>query len=311
MKLSMTSKRMTSISPYKRAFEKQAYLLLALPLIGFFVFTLYPLSWAIRYAFYYYDGSISTTHFVGLQNFISAFNDSSYWKAWITTLQFAACKMPVELPLALLLAILLHRKVKGVGFFRSVYFMPHIISVAIIGLIFTNMFDYFGLINNWLTKLGLLSHNVEWFSTKWKAMVVLVSGHTWQNFGINVLYFMAALNNIPEELYEAASIDGATAWIKFRKITVPMMGPVLQTILLLSINGTLHINDYIIATTNGGPGGNTYTVMSYLVGKFVPGFGTVGANIGYGCCLAVLTAIIMGAIALGYTKVSNKLSNIY
>ena len=130
-------------------------------------------------------------------------------------------------------------------------------------------------------------------------------------FGINVLYFMAALNNIPEELYEAASIDGASAWTQFRKITVPMMGPVLQTILLLSINGTLYTNDYIIATTNGGPGGDTYTVMSYMVGKFVPGFASVGANIGYGCCLAVITAIIMGCIAIVYNKLSKKLSNIY
>lgn len=311
MKLSMTSNRTISRSPYKKAFAKQAYLLLALPIIGFFVFTLYPLCWAIRYAFYYYDGALSTTHFVGFQNFFSAFTDPTYWKTWLTTLQFAACKMPIELPLALLLAILLHRKIKFAGFFRSVYFMPHIISIAIIGLIFTNMFDYFGLINTWFTKLGLLSENVEWFSTKWKAMTVLVAGSTWQSFGINVLYFMAALNNIPEELYEAASIDGARAWTKFVKITVPMMGPVLQTILLLSINGTLHTNDYIIATTNGGPGGDTYTVMSYLVGKFVPGFGAIGVNIGYGCCLAVVTAIIMGLIALGYNKLSNKLSNIY
>lgn len=311
MRLGITSKQTLLRAPYKKAFEKQAYLLLALPLIGFFVFTLYPLCWAIRYAFYFYDGTASTTHWVGLGNVFAAFRDVTYWKTWITTLQFALCKMPFELPLALLLAILLHRKIKGAGVFRAVYFLPHIISVAIIGLIFTNMFDYFGLINTWLGKLGIISGNIEWFSTKWKAMTVLAAGSIWQSFGINVLYFMAALNNIPEELYEAASIDGANGWTKFRKITVPMMGPVLQTILLLSINGTLQTNDYIIATTNGGPGGDTYTVMSYMVGKFVPGFGAVGANIGYGCCLAVITAIIMCCIAVGYNRLSKKLSNIY
>lgn len=307
----IAGRRFYTTAPYKKAFEKQAYIMLAVPLIGFFVFTLYPLLWAVSKSCYFYEGAVSTTRFVGFENFATAFRDATYWQSWFTTLQFAVFKLPVELPLALLLAMLLHRKVKGAGFFRSVYFLPQMISLAIIGLIFTNMFDYFGLINTWLTKIGIISQGIEWFSTKWKAMLVLVSASTWQSFGINVLYFMAALNNIPEELYEAASIDGATTWMKFKKITVPMMGPVLQTILLLSINGTLHVNDLVLATTNGGPGGDTFTVMPYMVSKFVPGFASVGANIGYGCCLAVITAIIMCCIALGYNKISKKLSNIY
>ena len=300
-----------NLPPYKKSFVRQSYLLLTLPLIGFFVFTLYPLIWAIRYAFFYYDGTISTTTFVGLENFTTVFKDSGYWRAWLTTLQFAAMKLPIELPLALLLAILLQRKIKGAGFFRSVYFMPQIISIAIVGLIFSCMFDYFGLINDWLTKAGFIEEGVEWFANKWTAMVVLAIGSTWQSFGINVLYFMSALNNIPEELYEAASIDGANSIVKFFRITIPMMGPVLQTILLLSINGTLHVSEYILVTTNGGPGGSTYSVMSYLVGKFVPGFAERGVNIGYGCCLAVVTAIIMALIAVGYKKLSRKLANIY
>ncbi len=298
-------------SKYKKSIQRQSYLLLALPIIGFFVFTLYPLCWAIRYAFYYYNGTASATTFVGLQNFLTAFKDTSYWRAWLTTLQFALMKLPIELPLALLLAILLQRKIKGTGFFRSVYFLPQMISIAVVGLMVTCIFDYFGLANAWLKKLGLIADNIEWFSTKWKAMIVLVLGSIWQTFGINVLYFMAALNNIPEDLYEAASIDGASAAVKFFRITIPMMGPVLQTILLLSINGTLHTGEYILVTTNGSPGGDTYTVMSYLVGKFVPGFAERGVNIGYGCCLAVITAIITAAIAVAYKKLSKKLSNIY
>ena len=90
-------------------------------------------------------------------------------------------------------------------------------------------------------------------------------------FGINVIYFIAALNNVPEECYEAAKIDGATKWQTFKSIQLPLMAPVMQTILLLSINGTLHVGEYVYVMTGGAPGGTTHTVMSYLLSKYTPG----------------------------------------
>lgn len=119
------------------------------------------------------------------------------------------------------------------------------------------------------------------------------------------------MQNVPEDVYESAYLDGASPWTVMWKITLPLIAPVAQTILLLAINGTLHTGEYILVTTNGAPGGGTYTVMSYVVGKFVPGFAGTGVNIGYGCAISLVTSAIMGIIAFGYLKLSKKMSEMY
>lgn len=289
----------------------QAYLLILLPLIGFFVFSAYPIAWSVRWAFYNYQGVPRDAAFVGLGNFKSAMHDAKYWSTWVTTLEFAMFKLPIELPLAMILAVFLNRQLKGSGFYRSAFFMPSVISMAIVGLIFTNMFDYFGVINALLMKFGITKSNIDWFSNKYTALAVLALGSTWCSFGTNVLYFLAALQNVDESIYEAAYIDGAGKVTVFFKMTLPLIAPVLQTILLLSINGTLHTSDYILATTNGAPAGSTYTVLAYMYGQFVPGFVSGYPPIGYGCSLGVITAILMAGIAITYNKLSSKLANMY
>ena len=191
--------------------------------------------------------------------------------------------------------------------------MPCIMGMAIIGVIFSNMFDVFGIINAWLTKLdpAYAENVIAWFSNRWSAMLVLVFVSVWCTFGQNALYFTAALSNVPEDLYEAAKIDGATRWQMFYKITIPMIVPVFQIILLLSINGTLHTNEYILTMTNGGPAGSTHTVMSYIVSNYVPGFSESTINIGYGWAVSFFTSICMAFIAVIYTKLSNRAKNLY
>lgn len=290
----------------------ECYAMIFLQIVGFFLITLYPIVWAIKQSFYYYNGVISATRFVGFDNFITLFTkDSEYWRTWLTTFEFAIMKLPIELPFAMIIALLLNRKIKGKGILRTIFFMPSIVGVAVVGLIFFNMFDYFGYINAFLVKHNILSLGVEWFSHKWTALTVLVLGSVWCTFGTNVLYFLAALQNVPEELHEAAIIDGISKPREFFSITLPMMAPVLQTVLLLSINGTLHTNEYILVMTGGGPSGTTHTVMSYIVGKFVPGFAGGGVNIGYGCAVSFVTSVFMAIIALVYMKLSSKMSDMY
>lgn len=288
----------------------QGYAMIAPQIIGFLVFSLYPILWAAHKAFYFYTGAPSQTRLVGLDNFIKIFTtDTTYWNTWITTIKFTIMKMPIELTLAMILAIILTKKLKGKGFFRALYYMPSVISIAIVGLIVTSMFDYFGFINGWLMKVGLIKHEIEWFANPGSALLALVIGSVWSTFGVNVMYFIAAMSNVPEELYESAKLDGASAKTIFFKITLPSIMPVFATIILLSLNGTLHVSDYILVTTNGAPGGATFSVMSYIVSKFVPGFAEGVVNIGYGCAISVVTSIIMMLIAIGYSKLSNKLQS--
>jgi len=296
----------------KKAKGRMAYLMLSPQIIGFFVFSLYPILWAAQKAFYYYNTIPNDTRFAGLENFKRVItSDPTYWNAWLTTLKFAVYKMPVEIILALVLAIFLSRNIKFKGFYRAVYFLPHIVSVAIVGLIFSNLFDYFGFVNAILLKFGIIKQEISWFSETFTSLSVLVTAGIWSTFGINVLYFIAALSNVPEELYEAAELDGAGAMRKFTSVTLPMIAPVFQTILLLSLNGTLQTNEIVLALSNGAPAGSTYTVMSYQVSQFVPGFSTGIVNIGYGCAMSLVTSVIMTAAAVVYSKLSNKMQNMY
>ena len=276
-----------------RTVEKQCYLLLLLPLIGFFVFTIYPILWSVGKSFFYYDQIPSSTRFVGLDNFINIFTENiKYWQSWLTTLEFTLYKLPFEVPLALVLALLLSKKIKGASFIRTVYFMPTVISLALSSVIFSNLFQYFGFFNDLFLKLGFIKEPVDWFAAKGTAMFVLVAGSVWGNFGTNVLYFSAALTNVPDDLYEAAELDGANALRKFWNITIPMIAPVFQTILLLAINGTLHVSEYVLVMTNGAPAGTTHTVGSFMLANYVPGFSSGTVNVGYGCAIALINSPI-------------------
>jgi len=296
----------------KTSVSLQCYLLIIVPLIGFFALIAYPMLWAISKSWFYYTGVPSLTKFIGWDNFKTMFTtDLSYFRSWITTFKFALYKLPVEISLAMLLALILNQNIKGKGLYRAVFYMPSIISIAIVGLIFSNMFEYFGVINTFLMKLGIMDKRIDWFANEKTSLAALITGDIWKNFGVNVLYFLAALQNVPEDVYESAYLDGAGRFCRFFKITLPLIAPVFQIVLLLAINGALHTNDYILVTTNGAPGGNTHTVMSYVTGTFAPGFASGDVNLGYGCAVSLVTSVIMALIAYIYLKLSDKLSNMY
>ena len=143
----MIKKLFKGNSGAKRQMALQCYLFLLPSTVGILVFTLYPMIWAASKSFYYYIGSDTLQRFVGWDNFINVFHDAEYWQTWVTTLKYMFLKLPFEIPMALMLALILTKKLKGKGFFRAMYYLPNIISGAIIALIFTNMFDFFGFIN--------------------------------------------------------------------------------------------------------------------------------------------------------------------
>lgn len=305
------TKTKIKISAEQKRHELQCYALIMLQILGFFVITIYPIIWAIRISFFSYNGIPSETVFVGLKNFKEIFaNDTQYWSTWLTTLKFTGMKLIVEIPLALIIAVMLNSKIKGKGLYRAIYFMPNLVGVVVVGVIFSNLFSYQGLLNAWISKLGIEA--VDWFGkSQFTALSVLALGSVWCSFGVNVLYFIAALSNVSEDMYEAAELDGANKITQFFRITVPIISPIFATILLLSINGTLHVNEYIIAVTNGAPRGTTFTVMSYITSKFVPGFAEMNADIGYGCAMSFVTSVMMCIFAAVYMKIKNKLTDIY
>lgn len=284
----------------------QAVIMIAPMMLGFILFTYVPIVYILRYAFYNYNGFRS--RFTGWYNFIRLFTrDIDFWKSIGNTFILGFGKLTLEIPLALLMAILLNLKLKGTGFFRVTLFLPAIISTAIVGLVFSLMFGTFdGVINGMLTDIGLIKQNINWFGNKWSALFVLGLASVWQNVGVNMIFFLVALQRIPKELYECASIDGASPWRQFWGITLPMIGPMFQIILLMAIVGSLKMADLILASTNGQPAGTTEVVMTYVFRYFF-GYSGRPAEIGYASALSVITGIILALVSVIYLKSTSRM----
>lgn len=290
--------------------DLQSYAMLLPQFIGFFVFSIYPILWVSHFAFYNYNGL--NKRFVGMDNFVRIFTrDLDFWKSIGNTLILAAVKLPIELSMALVLAVILNGKIKGKTLFRTIFYLPNIISVAIIGLIFYFMFASFeGIVNNLLLVLKIIEEPVHWFSNKWSALFVLASASIWQNFGINMLFFLAGLQSIPAELYECAELDGAGKIRQFFVITIPMLGPIMRVVCMLAIIGSIKITDLVLVLTNGQPAGQTEVVMTYIFKFFFAyGDGAQSVQIGYGASLGMVTAVILGIITVFYLKVTQKANN--
>ena len=203
--------------------------------------------------------------------------------------------------------MLLNQKIRGIGFFRVTLFLPAVISAAIIGLIFSLLFASFkGMINTILQSLNLIAKPINWFSTKGNAMLVLGIASVWQNYGINMMFFLMALQSIPEEINECAELDGAAGLKKFFRITLPMIAPIFESVLLMAIIGSLKVCDLVISLTDGQPGGQTEVVMTYIYKFF---FGKSGRNIdiGYASSMSVITALFLGLVTLVYVQGSKRL----
>ena len=281
--------------------------------IGFLLFTIYPIIWAIRWAWFDYSG-FGTPVFVGFENFVRAFTrDPMFWQSLVNTSYLAFAKLLLEMPLAIILAVLVNKKIKAASFFRVIYFMPTVMSVAVVGIIFSIMFSaYNGIINALLQQVNIISKNVDFFAGRWSSLTVMLFVTLWTTFGINMLYFLMGLQNIPNELYESADIDGANTSQKFIHITLPLLAPTMQTVFLLSMLGTMRITDLILVMTNGQPGGTTEVVMSYVF-KYFFQYGDAGSvsQFGYGSALIMIVAVFLAIITAIYFKVSKKMTQIF
>ena len=288
-----------------------AYAMLTPAMIGMFVFVIYPLIWVMRWCLFSYDGYY-TAIYVGFDNFVRAFTrDPDFWESVLNTFIFAFGKLAIELPLALGAAYVLNKKFRGRNFCRTAFFLPTIISVAIIGIVFYYLFaSYDGVINGILTALGWINSSIDWFANKWTAMAVLGIASVWQNFGINMIFFLTGLQTIPVELYESGDVDGVNAFQKFFRITLPMLGPVLTTVVMVALLGSLKVTDLVLVLTNGAPAGHTEVMMTNIFKKFFGNYLT-SSDYGYGAALVVITAIILGIVTFVYLKVTKKSSEIY
>ncbi|RTE08318.1 carbohydrate ABC transporter permease [Paenibacillus whitsoniae] len=270
---------------------------------------IYPIVWALRYMFYDYQG-FGTPAFIGLDNFARLWRDREFWHSVYNTFIYASGKIIIVLPISLVLAVILNKGLKGKVLLRAVYFMPTIISTSVMSIIFFTIFNsYNGLLNQFLLKYGIIAKAIDWLGPNY-AMVTVIITAIWGAIGNYMLLFIAGLQGIPDDLYESASIDGANALHKFWNITIPMLGPVLQMIVMLAIITALKGYESIMVLTEGGPFGKTDVMYLYVYKLFFPVSAATSTvqQIGYGSAAGFVTALIVGAITVAYFYLSKRLN---
>lgn len=271
-----------------------AYLFLLPWLIGLLGLVIGPMITSLYLSFTEYD-LLTSPKWIGLQNYIDMIDDRTFIKSVKVTLQFALIGVPLKIIAALGIAMLLNKGLRGIGFYRTVYYIPSLLGGSVaIAILWKNIFGKNGIINDMLAIFGIQGEG--WVSHPDYAVYTLIALSVWQ-FGSTMVIFLAGLKQIPQELYEAASVDGAGAFAKFKSITVPMLTPVILFNLVMTIINSVQVftSAFIVSEGTGGPANSTmfYTLLLYLKGfsYFEMGFASAMAWLLL-IVLAIVTALV-------------------
>ncbi|APH07054.1 sugar ABC transporter permease [Bacillus weihaiensis] len=241
------------------------YIFIAPMLIGVTCLTVFPILASIFLSFtdWNFITGIKGFNFIGLDNFKKLFSDSVFLKS-LTNNLLILLVVPIGLLISLSLAVVINKHVYLKDFFKVIYFMPYISSVVAVAIVFQVLFHPTeGPVNQFLLSLGI-EDPPKWIADVNFALPSVMIILIWTNIGFQLIIYLAGLQNIPKELYEAADIDGASAWYKFRKITIPLVSPTTFLLLVTGLIGSFKVFDLIVVLTNGGPANSTSLPVFYL-----------------------------------------------
>lgn len=235
-----------------------AYTFLLPSLIGLFAFLLMPIL-AVAIISFFNWSLIGGAHFIGLKNYATIFQSSDVRNSLLVTTYYVLLNIPAQTVLALLLALLMNKKFRGIGIFRTIYVVPWMATPVAMGIVWQWIFDpQYGSLNTFLGFFGL--HGFTWLSSLQLALPAVAAVNIWQYTGYNMLFFLAGLQNIPAELYEAAKIDGGSPFQSFFRLTLPLLSPAMFFVLVTDVIGSFQVFDTVYVMTQGGPGEATDTL---------------------------------------------------
>ena len=281
----------------------QNYLFILPALILFATFYIYPVYKVFELSLFEYDGISPQQYFVGLGNFGEALSSSIWWGSMWNAAFVTILALTFQNALALILALIVDRDIKGGKFYRVVFYLPPVLSGIVIGLIWNWIYDgNYGLLNHWLSNIGLGGLARAWLSDPKTALICVGITHMWRGFGWGFIILLAGLQNIPRELYEAARIDGANSWEIFRRVTVPLMIPVFILVAVLTVLGTMQIYDLIVSMTGGGPGYHTEVPITRILAAMIS-----SSRFGYACALGLVFGVVLLVVSMSQLKMSKYL----
>jgi raffinose/stachyose/melibiose transport system permease protein len=268
------------------------------PALALFVgFVLVPIVIAIYYSLFNWDGLGPLTDFTGARNYLVAFKDPAFIGAIEHTLLLTGLSVVIQLPLSVAISLLLNRKFRGRGFMRLVTFAPYVLPPAVTAVMWQLILQPGGFMDQLFSAVGLGGAVQLWLADThvviWTVFLVL----TWQYIGFGIVLLLAGLQGIPRELHEAAAIDGATAWQATRMVTLPLLGPTIRVWVFINVIGALQIFDINQILTNGGPGGASSTIATYM---YQDGFRSL--EFGYGAAIAVILFVFCFVFAVAWQR---------
>ena len=262
----------------------------ALVLIGLFM--VYPILWSLWMSFQTGKGMVFK--FGGFANIYRLTQDPVFLRALSNTMIFLVVQVPIMIVLALLFAVALNNpRLKGRAILRIAIFLPCVTSLVAYSVLFKSMFAGDGVINNALQALHLITGPIPWLSDPFWAKIVIIMAITWRWTGYNMVFYLAALQNIDPAIYEVARIDGVPGWARFVRLTVPMLKPVILFTTVISTIGTLQLFDEVNNITAGGPSDGTVTLSLYIYNltfKFMPSFG-------YAATVSYVIVVLVGLLS--------------
>ncbi|HUC92217.1 MAG TPA: sugar ABC transporter permease [Paenibacillus sp.] len=253
------------------------------------LFYFYPMIQALMMSFQ--SGAGTNLKFVGFDNYIRLFKDPTFLASVRNTVIYLLVQVPIMIVLALFVSVLLNDpKLKCKGLFRTAIFLPAVTSLVAYSVIFKYLFGQAGLINLMLLKLSIISAPIQWLTDPFWAKITIIIAITWRWTGYNMIFYLSALQNIDNSIYEAARIDGANAFQQFYKITVPILKPIILFTSITSTIGTLQLFDEVMNITRGGPGNATMSISQYIYNlsfKYTPDFG-YAATVSYAIVIMIV-----------------------
>lgn len=275
-----------------------AYLFLAPGFLLFLALIIYPMIKAFQMSFY--DWNVvagATSDFIGWTNYQQAFSDPVFWRALENSAIYMAFTVPPQIILGLAVATLLNNKAPGRALFRVLFYLPVVTGWVVVSLLFQYLFADSGLVNWMLHDVThLTGHNISWLSGRWTGMVAISSLGVWKGVGWSMMIFLAALQGVPKELLEAAEVDGAGRWQRFRAVTLPAIWPAAVFVTVMLVIGGFNVFISVILVTNGGPADSTQVLLTYMYQQAF-----TNLNFGYGASIAVLLTVgvfVLSAIQL-------------
>lgn len=276
----------------------EGYAFISLALIGILLFQIIPMLASLWLSFTEYQ-LVQPPKFIGLDNFERLAKDPLFWKSLKNTIYYVGVGLPIRLVIAFLAAVLLNQKVKGMGFFRTIFYIPSVTAGVAISIVWTYVYDpRFGLMNYFLSWFGI--QGPAWLGSPSWSMPALIIMSFWQ-LGVPMLIFLAGLQSVPNELHEAAAIDGAGALRRTRYITIPLLTPLIFFNLVMGVIGSFQVFTQVFVMTGGGPLHSTLVYVMYLYNQSFLWF-----RMGVGSAMAWILFLIIFGLTLIQFRLSSR-----